>query len=459
MLVGHFSWSSAFGESLTSTHIRSAQSLCPLGFYCEGGAKRACPGGRFGAATGLATSECSGLCGAGYYCSEGSVSSQAFKCDRSDAICPPGSALPRPVQPGYYSVDGYAETLCEPGYYCEAGRRTPCLGGRFGSEYGLLTAQCSGVCEEGYYCPAGSSSARELQCGGARLYCPVGSEAPMQVRLGHYSIGGDASTRAEERIAVRGSYAFGGVQNLCPAGTFGDSEGLAVESCSGKCAQGFFCPAGSTSAYAFKCGGDAYFCPLGSAAPVEVSEGFYSASYDTEECPPGRWRDLGAVALDYSRPGANTVLVLAAVAPCALCPVNTSKGVSGDDLELCRACPEWSTSSADGTQCECSEILIASDLTLHFNVSTNRCDGLTADQLAGLDDRAWLELRPSALTRHMQRECEAGYYCRGGVRSECPGGTAGAYPRETRAQCSGPCAAGHYCPPGSSSPYQNLCTE
>jgi hypothetical protein len=55
---------------------------CPPGHWCALGASmaRACPAGRYGATPGLRSSECTGFCDAGYYCTEGSTSSTAGVC-------------------------------------------------------------------------------------------------------------------------------------------------------------------------------------------------------------------------------------------------------------------------------------------------------------------------------------------------------------------------------------------
>ena len=63
----------------------------------------------------------------------------------------------------------------------------------------------------------------------------------------------------------------------------------------------------------------------------------------------------------------------------------------------------------------------------------------------------------SALTRFREFPCDPGYYCLVGVRVKCPAGTFGSLGQETRPLCAGSCAAGYYCPLGSTSPYQNLC--
>uniref|UniRef100_K3X1D6 Tyrosine-protein kinase ephrin type A/B receptor-like domain-containing protein n=1 Tax=Globisporangium ultimum (strain ATCC 200006 / CBS 805.95 / DAOM BR144) TaxID=431595 RepID=K3X1D6_GLOUD len=52
---------------------RSAILRCPPGFFCQNGAKLACPPSRFGAHTALTTPLCSGRCAAGCVCAAGSV--------------------------------------------------------------------------------------------------------------------------------------------------------------------------------------------------------------------------------------------------------------------------------------------------------------------------------------------------------------------------------------------------
>ncbi|CAM9366264.1 unnamed protein product, partial [Ectocarpus sp. 8 AP-2014] len=45
---------------------------CPVGRYCVGGVSWPCPAGRFGASERSVNSSCTGLCGPGHYCPEGS---------------------------------------------------------------------------------------------------------------------------------------------------------------------------------------------------------------------------------------------------------------------------------------------------------------------------------------------------------------------------------------------------
>ena len=87
------------GNVMTRTGIE----ICPLGHYCTGGVKYECPAGSYGSSEGLTSSECSGLCEAGYYCPAGSTSSTANDCGSVDKYCPAGSGSPIDVPDGLCS--------------------------------------------------------------------------------------------------------------------------------------------------------------------------------------------------------------------------------------------------------------------------------------------------------------------------------------------------------------------
>ena len=197
-----------------------------------------------------------------------------------------------------------------------------------------VSANCSGLCAAGYYCPQGSSSEVEVACGSAAYFCPTGSASPTPVSLGYVTLGGDATTRSDQRIAAVGSYAFLGLENLCPGGYFGDSEGLSSGFCSGPCAPGFYCPPGSTSPYMRRCGGDYFFCPKGSAAPQVVYTWYYTADYYTEPCAPGFYRNFSALKINFNVSHISTIPVVPSPAPCAPCPPNTFKGQRYDIVAL-----------------------------------------------------------------------------------------------------------------------------
>jgi len=59
----------------------------------------------------------------------------------------------------------------------------------------------------------------------------------------------------------------------CAPGRYGAVTGLRSPACSGLCAEGYFCPAGSTSNTSFPCGGAQFYCPEGSARPIPAAAG------------------------------------------------------------------------------------------------------------------------------------------------------------------------------------------
>lgn len=73
-----------------------------------------------------------------------------------------------------------------------------------------------------------------------------------------------------------GAYFDGTKCSLCPGGTYGERPGLTTLLCSGACAGGYFCPAGSTSARMNLCGRSIYYCPPGSATRRLVGAGYYT---------------------------------------------------------------------------------------------------------------------------------------------------------------------------------------
>ena len=84
----------------------TSQEICPVGTYCQDGIQHPCPARHYGSSKGLSSSECSGLCKAGYYCPVASISGREHTCDitRSDRYCPEGSARPLATADGFYAV-------------------------------------------------------------------------------------------------------------------------------------------------------------------------------------------------------------------------------------------------------------------------------------------------------------------------------------------------------------------
>lgn len=112
--AGRFTLSSVNISNITTTTatfstdeqaLSIALELCPRGSYCRAGVIIPCPLGRYGNTTGLQTAECSGECGDGTFCPEGSV-------------------LP---------MD------CPVGYFCPTGKEVViCPAGTFGAQTGII---------------------------------------------------------------------------------------------------------------------------------------------------------------------------------------------------------------------------------------------------------------------------------------------------------------------------------
>ena len=407
---------------------RSDKALCPAGSYCSGGVKHLCAAGKYGSEEGLSSADCSGVCPAGYFCPAGSVS--GTECGSVDKYCPAGSSAPLPVGEGSYSLpeDGPEATrsdkaLCPAGSYCSGGVKHLCAAGKYGSEEGLSSADCSGVCPAGYFCPAGSVSGTE--CGAVDKYCPAGSSAPLPVGEGSYSLpeDGPEATRSDKALCPAGSYCSGGVKHLCAAGKYGSEEGLSSADCSGVCPAGYFCPAGSVSGT--ECGSVDKYCPAGSVAPLPVGEGSYSLPEDGPEatrsdkalCPAGSYCSGGVKHL------------------CAAGKYGSEEGLSSADCSgVCPAgyfCPAGSVS---GTECGAVDKYCPA--------------GSSAPLPVGEGSYSLPEDGPEA-TRSDKALCPAGSYCSGGVKHLCAAGKYGSEEGLSSADCSGVCPAGYFCPAGS----------
>ena len=115
---------------------------------------------------------------------------------------------------------------CPAGYFCPAGSTSGsanlCADGYWSSG---SAGTCTQQCDPGYYCPPPATSARGSQCGEGN-YCPAGSVAPSPIEEGYYGVGGTVTTRSAQAICPKGYYCSGGAKLICPAGSYGGSEGL-----------------------------------------------------------------------------------------------------------------------------------------------------------------------------------------------------------------------------------------
>ena len=100
--------------------------------------------------------------------------------------------MPLTVPEGYYGqpyglesgTRNHYYTQCWYGHYCTIGTIYNCPPGRYGNEYALATADCSGPCTAGYYCTEQSSRSTRHACGAddprtpEAWHCPEGSGEP-----------------------------------------------------------------------------------------------------------------------------------------------------------------------------------------------------------------------------------------------------------------------------------------
>lgn len=243
--LGYYTVDNQGSEEVSTALTRSSQIICPRGYFCSEGVKRACPGGTYGSTEGLSSSSCTGLCPEGWYCPPASKQPYAFPCISGHSIatgntatkyCPEGSDRPIPTAEGYYAVSSHTEVgggfgqqvICPRGSYCIDGVRHLCPAGRYGLHLRSFNASCTGVCTAGYYCPEGSITDKQVRCPDAASFCPPASPAPVPVSPGYYTVGHETSNYTYDVITFDGN-AFAETartgQAICEAGYYCLSDG------------------------------------------------------------------------------------------------------------------------------------------------------------------------------------------------------------------------------------------
>lgn len=502
-----YNCSDGFFGNTTGIKDRHCSGKCPRGYYCPSGTylpyQNKCPPGRYGDSLGLTNNSCSGICQEGYYCPGGSISSKENPCGSTQFYCPKGSYKPIIVSLGFYTVGDSEETRasqlkCEKGFYCslESGLKFPCPAGRYGDQEGLSSHVdpsqgfadfgCSGSCFLGHYCPDNSTSRKQLPCPAGRYgstrglkdanctdicplgnYCPEGSPFPVK----------------------------------CPAGVFGMHEGLKDSSCSLVCSDnicdineskksfcpaGYYCIDGTIGPNATECGGDNYYCPIGSKEPIRVSLGYYSTGptpttrtkqvlcergyYCIEgrrhPCPSGMYGEKYGETSPFC------------TAPCPAghyCPEASFNGTThrcpasrygqrtglhdrGCDgfCEEGYYCPEASTSKR---QIECGSFshnfTSSVNNSIYLNPNGLYCPVGSAQPI--LVPLGYYSINGNHLTRSAIVPCPIGSYCIDGIINYCPAGRYGNREKLHSPFCSGSCKAGYYCEEGSIKSTQKPC--
>jgi hypothetical protein len=160
---------------------------------------------------------------------------------------------------GSNSITGLNPFLCPVGAFKVTSTGCiPCGPGRWGDSTVLTSHTCSGECTAGYSCPAGSTTATP-----SSSICPTG----------------------------RYSLASAGTCTSCPAGKFGNTQGLSVATCSGNCAAGYACPAASTTANppAAMCASGRYAAAGATSCSDCLAGQFSTAPAGTSMCPVFRF--------------------------------------------------------------------------------------------------------------------------------------------------------------------------
>eukprot|EP01035_Chromulina_nebulosa_P018678 gene18678-24425_t len=272
------------------------------------------------------------------------------------------------------------------------------------------------------------------------------------------------------------------------------------------------CPPGSISSTQYECGNYSYYCPVGSADRILVSEGYYSTPehvpvsnrHSQAICEPGYWCHKGK---RYPCPPGSPLPIK--------CPSgrysNTTTSSTNDCSGLCNKghfCLSGSTSSTmyrcRGGIAGISNGLKTSDCSLDceslsntnitdINCIINYCEsgyycpeasvsvtqhecgspnffcplgsvypttvsnGYYSIGLYSLPLR--LQSDVDATTRFDQRMCEPGYYCTLGVKYKCPKSYYGSQYGLNSSYCNGLCDPGYICDEASTSAQQRLCGD
>ncbi len=208
--TGFFS-APAVGVATNATNVMARVEECPPGSYCVAGERLACPPGTYQEGTRRTAVSFCLVCTAGGYCPSGAAS--PLPCGNNTVYCPTGAAVPLLAGAGNYTLgivgSRSSTSACSPGYFCPGdGRAYVCPAGRYGSEAGLTSANCTGPCADGVLCPTQTESASGQPC-----------------PLGQYCLAGLAVP------CPKGTYnSVTGAANvsqclLCPAGTFNAGTG------------------------------------------------------------------------------------------------------------------------------------------------------------------------------------------------------------------------------------------
>lgn len=223
------------------------------------------------------------------------------------------------------------------------------------------------------------------------------------------------------KLCEKGYYCNGEVKEPCPAGTYGDQEGLMNSNCSKICPEGYYCPSQTISPFVYPCGGSTVYCPPGTASPLPIPKGYFGIGSSVnnhvaiEVCPFGSYCVDGiAYPCPAGTYGAETGLATTNCSnPCPpgfYCPTATKLSYEFPcPIEASHYCPLGSR----------HPIPVALGYYVIKDKNTDPRGGYNRQEL-----------------------CPPGSYCIHGVRSLCPPGRFGSSSGILNASCEGVCPAG-----------------
>ena len=385
-----------------------------------------------------------------------------------------GSSSPRKVQHGYYTTKEWES--CRPGMY----RTAP------NEDYSDLLSPVNQTIEHGQcvLCPENTFKAipgdeRDgcIECGPKarstpdRITCECYQSATQRLTTKLYFNATQRScidvtnhtlsppdeiyqpesqlTKSEEHKCEPGSYCIEGVRYLCPAGRYGDKHGETNSQCTGTCKEGHYCPRGSASSTQIECGSKPnVYCPESSDIPTYVDEGYYANEEDPstaktsqELCPPGYYCPGDGLRhkCESGHFGENTGLTIPA------CDGQCQSGYY---------CPPGSTSDHQ-VPCGNATVVCAEGSSLPQPVPK----GYYSTSFNDTQMEGWNYAGPNS-TQDMALQCEVGYFCKEGVKYQCPGGTYGDNVGAGDSSDCHVCPPGHYCPsyPGPPTTHETIIT-
>lgn len=303
---------------------RVNEAPCAAGYYCQSGMPFICPPGRFGNRTGEFDSECSGTCERGHFCDAGATSAQQHLCGATDLYCPTGSSAPYRVDTGFFSV------RLAFGFRLPVEVTDPASSDL--SKYFALLSICgSDTRDMSYVAPAyigaGAPDMDIQELASRRTVGPSERALVQDASLGNLTLFVDTGVaqaglsraqlcsyaartmilegtvdiklmntffvsatwepaselrRDAQLPCPQGFYCMGGRRYICPAARYGERLGLSDPLCTGICAPGYYCPAGSVRATQNVCGAKYVICPEASGEPTGVQNGYYSTRFNED---------------------------------------------------------------------------------------------------------------------------------------------------------------------------------